>query len=168
MHKPKGTYPRSNVAAQLRDVSAIIQGGLGTRIMSTVMGGFDTHAGQRGKHDRLMEDLDGALGALYEDLSASPAGRKTTVLVFSEFGRRVKENGSGGTDHGKAGPMFVLGHEVKGGLMGEHPSLTELNRGDLTFTTDFRSVYSSLIEQCFGVDPQKVLGAKYPALRLLG
>jgi uncharacterized protein (DUF1501 family) len=115
-----------------------------------------------------MGELDGALGALFSDLGGSPAGRNTTVLVFSEFGRRVKENGSGGTDHGKAGPMFVLGHGVKGGLFGKHPSLSELDNGDLAYTTDFRSVYSSLIQQCLGVDPKRVLGAAYPSLRFLG
>lgn len=168
IHQPVVEFPRTAIGAQLRDVSAIVQGGLGTRIASSVLGGFDTHAGQRVKHDRLMGELDGALGALFSDLGGSPAGRNTTVLVFSEFGRRVKENGSGGTDHGKAGPMFVLGHGVKGGLFGKHPSLSELDNGDLAYTTDFRSVYSSLIQQCLGVDPKRVLGAAYPSLRFLG
>ena len=167
-HETAIAFPRTGIGAQLRDVSAIVQGGVGTRIASSVMGGFDTHAGQLGKHDRLMADLDAALGALYFDLGGSPGGRKATILIFSEFGRRVSENGSGGTDHGKAGPMFVLGHGVKGGLFGKHPSLANLNNGDLKYTTDFRSVYASLIEQCLGVDPQAILGAKYPLLRLLG
>ena len=127
-----------------------------------------THAGQRGSHDSLMESLDTALSAFMDDLSKSPAGRDTLVLVFSEFGRRVEENGSKGTDHGKAGPMFLLGSSVKGGLYGKHPSLEDLDNGDLAATTDFRSVYGAIIEHWFKTPHETVLGKKYPLLPLLG
>ena len=89
-----------------------------------------------------------------------------TTLAWSEFGRRVKENGSRGTDHGTAGPLFVVGGGVRGGLHGEQPSMTNLDNGDLKFTTDFRSVYASVIAQRFGVDPKDVLGGSFPTLPL--
>ncbi|TDJ66152.1 MAG: DUF1501 domain-containing protein [Planctomycetota bacterium] len=159
-------YPRTPFAGNLHDIAALIEGDLGTRVFSAELGGFDTHASQRATHDGLMSTLDAALGAFIEDLSYSEAGRNTVVLVFSEFGRRVAENGSAGHDHGQAGPMFVLGHKVKGGLYGAHPSLTELDKGDLVFTTDFRSVYGSVIEGWFGVDHATVLGRRFPLLPL--
>ena len=159
---------RERLNAGLRDVAALIHGRLGTRVFSVKMGGFDTHAGQRGSHDSLMESLDTGLGAFLDDLGQSPAGRETLVLVFSEFGRRVKENGSKGTDHGKAGPMFVMGPAVKGGLFGKHPSLRDLDDGDLAATTDFRSVYGTIIEQWFRTPHEAVLGKRYPLLPLLG
>jgi uncharacterized protein (DUF1501 family) len=113
-----------------------------------------------------MSELDGALDAFRADLAGTEAGRRTVVATFSEFGRRIVENASGGTDHGTAAPMFVLGEGVRGGLVGEHPSLTERDGEDLVFTTDFRSVYAALIEELFDVDPAEVLGASYPRLPL--
>ncbi len=157
-------YPATAIATSLQNISALIHGDLGSRVFSATIKGFDTHALQKGAHDGLMQDVDGALGSFMDDLAQSEAGRNTVVLVFSEFGRRLKENGSKGHDHGKAGPMFVLGHQVKGGLYGKHPSLTELNDGDLNFTTDFRSVYGSLTENWFGVPHEKVLGKRYPLI----
>lgn len=161
-------YPRDRFAATLRDVAALIHADLGTRVFSVTLGGFDTHANQRPAHDRLMQTLDAGLGTFLTDLDRSPRGQDTVVLVFSEFGRRVGENGSRGHDHGKAGPMFVLGPKVRGGLYGERPSLTELDKGDLAFTTDFRSVYATIVRRWFGVEPQAVLGREYPELGFLG
>jgi len=160
-------YPRTRISAELRDVAALVNARSGTRVFSVTDSGYDTHSGQRQSHDRKMRELDEALGAFLTDLERSEAGRETVVLVYSEFGRRVVENGSSGHDHGKAGPMFVLGHAVKGGLHGEHPSLTSLDEGDLVFTTDFRSVYATLIDGLFGVDPALVLGAEFPRLPLV-
>jgi uncharacterized protein (DUF1501 family) len=157
-------YPRDALAAALRDVAALVNGDTGTRVLSVELGGFDTHTDARPRRENLLRQLDGALGAFVEDLGRSEAGKNAVVLVFSEFGRRVAENGARGTDHGCAAPMFVLGHRVKGGLHGEHPSLEELDEGDLVHTTDFRSVYAAVVERCFGVLPEKVLGARYPRL----
>jgi uncharacterized protein (DUF1501 family) len=114
-----------------------------------------------------MRSLDMSLGAFLADLESSEAGRETIVLVFSEFGRRVQENGAEGTDHGVAAPVLVAGPKVRGGLFGEHPSLTDLDDGDLVHTTDFRSVYATVIERWFDADPERVLGARFPALELL-
>lgn len=160
-------YPGDAFADELRTAAALIAGGLGTRVVSVELSGFDTHNDQRGRHDSLMSQLDSCLGAFFEDLQRSEAGRQAVVVVFSEFGRRVAENGSRGTDHGCAGPMFVAGGRVKGGLYGKHPSLTELDEGDLIFTTDFRSVYAEAIEACFDIPHEKVLGSTYPSLGLI-
>jgi uncharacterized protein (DUF1501 family) len=165
-YRPHADYPREPFAASLHDVAAMIHGGLGTRIFSVGLGGFDTHAAQRGEHDARMRTLDAGLGAFVQDLSRSEAGRNTTIAVFSEFGRRLEENASRGTDHGKAGPMLVMGHAVRGGLHGKHPDLTALDSGDPAWTTDFRSVYGSLIEGWFGIEHERVLGQRYPMLPL--
>ena len=128
--------------------------------------GDDTHDSQRGRHTALLNELDGALAAFFKDVRGTGAGDNLVVLMFSEFGRRVEDNASGGTDHGVAGPMFVLGTPVKGGLYGKHPSLSELDEGDLIHTTDFRSVYATVIQRWLGVDANAVLGAQYPEIPL--
>ncbi len=161
-HEPAQAYPSSAFARDLRAGAALIQAELGVRVLSLELGGFDTHSDQRARHDRLMRELDQGLGAFLADLSASEAGREALVLCFSEFGRRVAENGSRGTDHGAAAPMLVLGARVRGGLHGAPPSLEDLVDGDLVHTTDFRSVYGAAIEHCFGVQHERVLGARFP------
>jgi len=166
-YRPSVRYPDDAFAFDLMAAAAVIHGGFGTRVVSTSLTGFDTHSGQRGTHDELMRRLDEGLSAFLADLSSSELGRDVVVLAFSEFGRRVAENGSAGTDHGTAGPMLVAGAGVKGGLFGEHPSLTELDKGDLIHTTDFRSVYGAMVEGCFGVRASDVLGAEYPRLALI-
>jgi uncharacterized protein (DUF1501 family) len=155
-------YPRNDaLATSLRDIAALVNSDIGSRVLSLELGGFDTHTDQRNRHDNLMRQLDGALGAFLADLGRSERGQAAIVLVFSEFGRRVAENGSRGTDHGVAAPLFVLGQRIKGGLHGKHPSFDKLDAGDLAHTTDFRTVYATLIERCFGVKHEDVLGAEY-------
>ncbi|MEM6567023.1 MAG: DUF1501 domain-containing protein [Planctomycetota bacterium] len=166
-YRTEAEYPKSRLSAALRDVAALLSADVGTRVFSVQDRGYDTHSGQRASHDRRMGELDAALGAFVADLRRTDAGKRTVVLVFSEFGRRVKENGSKGHDHGKAGPMLLLGAPVKGGLYGEHPSLTDLDAGDLRFTTDFRSVYQTLVADWFGADAEAVLGATYPRVALV-
>jgi uncharacterized protein (DUF1501 family) len=141
------------LAAQLELVASLIEAGLPTRVYSVQMGGFDTHAGQRPTRDRLMAGLDDGLGRFLPRV----ADRPVTVLVYSEFGRRVEINGSEGTDHGRAGPVFVCGSAVRGGFHGEEPSLTELDEGDLRSNVDFRSVYASVLEGVLGVEPADVI-----------
>ncbi len=163
-HQPKLHYPDDPFADSLRSAAALIHSPLETRVMSVELSGFDTHVDQKNNHQRLMRILDAALDPFLRDLEGSESGRQALVLIFSEFGRRVAENASRGTDHGCAGPMFVAGTPVKGGLFGKHPSLTKLNDGDLDYTTDFRSVYATAIRSRFGLDPKRVLGADYPLL----
>lgn len=169
LDRPRGEvrYPGSDLARDLRNAAALIHAELGMRVCSVELDGFDTHRDQRKRHDRLMGDLDAALGAFLSDLEQSEAGRETLVLAFSEFGRRVQENDSGGTDHGSGGLALALGTRVHGGLHGKPPSLSELVEGDLGFTTDFRSVYAECIAHVFGIDPALVLGASYPGLRFV-
>lgn len=165
-YKPRVEYPDNSLGKSLSIVAALATGGVGARILSVELDGFDTHSGQRARHDELLRTLDSGLTTFLEDLRGTSVGDRTTVLVFSEFGRRVAENASIGTDHGTAGPLFVAGAAVKGGLYGKHPSLQDLDEGDLKFTNDFRGVYSTLINDLFQQDAEALLGSKYPTLPL--
>lgn len=166
-YRTEVAYPKSRLGASLRDVASLIEGGVGTRVYSVQMGGFDTHTNQLIAHDRLLGTVDAALGAFFEDLEGRSSASDVVVAVYSEFGRRVQENGSRGHDHGKAAPMFVWGQKVKGGLHGEHPSMEDLDAGDVAYTTDFRSVYATFIDKLFGANPKAILGADYPLLDLI-
>ncbi len=166
-YQTSANYPGDDLGESLRVVASLLEARIGSRVVSVELGGFDSHNNQRAQHDGRMKSLDGALAAFLDDLEGRSVKDDVIVVVFSEFGRRVQENGSRGTDHGTAGPMFVLGSKVKGGLHGKHPSMTDLDAGDLKFTTDFRSVYATAIERWFGADSSKVLGAKYPMLPLV-
>ncbi|MDB5093980.1 MAG: putative Twin-arginine translocation pathway signal [Candidatus Eremiobacteraeota bacterium] len=157
-------YPANGFAQQLALAAKLIGSSAGSKIVFVSIGSFDTHAGQRAQQDRLLGYLGDGLLAFYADLSAHGLDRKVMTMTFSEFGRRVAQNASNGTDHGTAMPLFVIGGGVKGGIYGEHPSLTDLDRGDLKFSTDFRSVYATVIERWLGRDPGPVLGGAYPSL----
>ncbi|MBK7642441.1 MAG: DUF1501 domain-containing protein [Planctomycetes bacterium] len=163
-YDPRVEYPAEDFAQTLKVAAALIDARIGTRVISVELGGFDTHNNQRPAHDACMRRLDAGLGAFLNDIIGTQAGRDVIVVCFSEFGRRVKENGSRGTDHGVAAPMLVFGEQVKGGLYGEHPSLTDLMDGDLRMTTDFSSVYGTVIEKWFKAEQEKVLDAQYPTL----
>ena len=160
-------YSRDRLSASLRDIAAVIHADLGSRVLSTNLASFDTHADQADTQAALLHRLDDGLTAFLADLQRSEAGRETIVLVYSEFGRRLAENASRGTDHGKAGPMFVLGAGVRGGLFGRAPALDELDDGDPVFTTDFRSVYATVIERWFGASAKSVLGEDFATLELV-
>jgi uncharacterized protein (DUF1501 family) len=166
-YRTKTAYPDEVFAQALKDIAALATAQIGSRVFSVELTGFDTHSDQRNRHDALMRRLDAGLSAFLEDLRGTEAGQNLVVMVFSEFGRRLHENGSRGTDHGVAGPMLVLGPSVKGGLYGKYPSLSELDEGDLAHTVDFRSVYATLIERWFGVQHEKVLSAKYAVLPIV-
>ena len=166
-HQAKRSYPGTQLGQSLSVVGRMIAGGMTTRVYYVNHGGFDTHRQQGGRHDQLLSEMDQALGAFFEDLKAQGNYKRVTVMTFSEFGRRVEENASKGTDHGQGSCLFVAGGGVKGGLYGQYPSLTDLNRGDLKFTTDFRRVYASLLDNWLKTDSQKVLGAKYQGLGFL-
>jgi uncharacterized protein (DUF1501 family) len=164
-YRESAEYPRGNrLAEDLRLVAAMIAGGLPTRVFYVSLGGFDTHANQKNRHDQLMRTLSTAVSAFIADLRARRALDRVLVLAFSEFGRRVAENGSRGTDHGVAAPMFLLGGCVVPGLHGEHPSLTRLTAGDLVMTVDFREVYASVLERWLGAPGEDVLGKGWKPL----
>ena len=126
--------------------------------------GFDTHSNQRDAHAALLGELSGAVSAFLEDVDEQGHGERVMVMTFSEFGRRVKENASNGTDHGAAAPMFLAGQRSIEGLMGEHPSLTDLDDGDVKFHTDFRRVYAGVLSQWLGWDAAKLVGKEFAPL----
>ncbi len=158
--RPLSPYPGNELSRQLQMISSMIRAGLKTRVYYANLGGFDTHAGQggeQGRHAQLMETLSSSLRAFYEDLKKQGNDGRVLTMSFSEFGRRVAQNASGGTDHGTAAPMFLFGPMVKGGVHGKHPSLTDLDQGDLKYGTDFRGVYASILENWLKADSRKIL-----------
>jgi uncharacterized protein (DUF1501 family) len=156
-------YPANNgLANQLKLVAQVIAGNLGTRLFSVSMGGFDTHANQKPTQDKNLAQLGDALDAFMQDLANIHQQDNVVIMTFSEFGRRVKQNGSSGTDHGTAEPMFVIGNKVQGGLYGSYPSLSDLdNNGDLKFNADFRSVYAGMLKDVVGAEPAPILGGSF-------
>jgi uncharacterized protein (DUF1501 family) len=166
-YKSTVPYPQGQLAASLNIISRMIAGGLPTRVYYASQGGFDTHAGQLNTHTRLMGEFNDAIAAFIADLKQQGNFDRVLLMTFSEFGRRVQENANGGTDHGAAAPMFVVGGGVKAGLFGKYPSLTDLDRGDLKFNTDFRSVYGTVLDKWLKAPSQLVLGQKFPALGIV-
>jgi len=160
-------YPNGGFGKGLQDIAGLIAADLGTRVYYISTGSFDTHAGQARRHAVLLKDISDGLAAFQADLDQMGAGNRVLTLAFSEFGRRVHENANGGTDHGTASEMFVLGQSVKGGLYGAYPSLTDLDQGDLKFTTDFRSVYATVLDRWLGVSSEIVLGSRFEDLRFV-
>jgi uncharacterized protein (DUF1501 family) len=159
--QPLVRYPDHALARQLRTVGAMIRDGMPTRVYYASMGGFDTHGGQVGSHTNLLRQLSESIKAFQDDLKAQGNESRVVTMVFSEFGRRVKQNGSNGTDHGTAAPVFVIGPRVKPGIIGRHPSLTDLDQGDLKFGVDFRSVYASLLGDWMGAPAEVILRGNF-------
>jgi uncharacterized protein (DUF1501 family) len=161
-------YPTTDLAGHLQTVARLIKAGTGTRVFYARQSGYDTHAGQSSVHSRLLRELSGALAAFLKDLELARLAERVAVLCFSEFGRTVKENGSAGTDHGTAAPVFLLGARVKGGLVGATPSLTDLDprHGDLRMGLDFRRVYAAVLEGWLGLPSRDVLGGTFAPLDL--
>ncbi len=160
-------YPNNRFANSMRLIAQMIAGKLPTKVYYAHMTGFDTHAGQLGVHDTLLEQLSTGLHAFYRDLEAQGNADRVLVVAFSEFGRRVAENGSNGTDHGTAAPMFVFGRRIKPGIHGTQPSLADLVDNDLRHSIDFRSVYATVLDKWLGADPAKILGADFARLPFL-
>jgi uncharacterized protein (DUF1501 family) len=166
-YQTTAAYPNSDAGNGLKLAAAVIAANTGARIFWITQGGYDTHDSQRGGHDALMLDLDRSLAAFMSDLQAHGSDRRVAVMMWSEFGRRVEDNGSGGTDHGTAGPMFLLGTRVRGGLYGDVPDLGGLDEdGNLKYTVDFRRVYASILADWIGADPRLVLDGEYARLPL--
>jgi uncharacterized protein (DUF1501 family) len=160
-------YPATDLGRRLRLVAQLIGGGMTSRVYYVSLGGFDTHANQAGAHERQLAVFDQAVGAFCRDMKEQGNFDRVMMLTFSEFGRRVAQNASSGTDHGAAAPLFLFGGALKGGLVGEHPSLTKLHRGDLVHHTDFRSVYATLLDQWLKTPSAAVLGRSFGDLPLL-
>jgi uncharacterized protein (DUF1501 family) len=160
-------YPQSALADRLKIIAQLIDAGLKTRVYYVELDGFDTHSQQAAAHAVLLEQFGGAVRAFIEDIAHHGHGKRTLVMSFSEFGRRVAENASAGTDHGAAAPMFLAGSPVKAGLIGRHPSLSELEDGDLKYQIDFRQVYSTLLEHWLGWSSKALLGEEFQPIDVL-
>ncbi|NHN29218.1 DUF1501 domain-containing protein [Paenibacillus agricola] len=167
-YQNKIEYPKTNIAKDFQLVSKMLTGNSGTRVFYLEIGGFDDHANEREQQARVLKQLDEGLGAFYKDLEIQGLQDRVVTMAFSEFGRRVKENASGGTDHGTAAPVFMIGGKVKGGLYGVQPSLTNLDKGgDLKYEVDFRSVYHTIIDSWLKGDAKTVMGKTYENLKFI-
>lgn len=149
------TYPKTGLSKNLEWIARLIKGNLNSKVYYTSLGGFDTHDNQLAIHKNKLTELNDALFSFYTDLKTANVLEKVTIVVFSEFGRRVKDNGNG-TDHGTAAPMFIIGGNTKGKVIGNNPNLLQLDQGDLQFETDFRSVYASLLQEKLQFDYRKI------------
>jgi uncharacterized protein (DUF1501 family) len=155
-------YPDTPLARKLRGVAQVHMADLGTRVLYCDHGSFDSHSNQVGMHDRLWHDVSNAVESFFDDLREHDAGDNVIMLLFTEFGRRVHDNGSG-TDHGAAGAAFVIGEGIKGGEYGEYPSINpeDLEQGDLVPNLDFRGLYSTILEDWMGLDANPLVGGIY-------
>lgn len=140
------SYPRTRLAGRLKSIARLIKSGFSTSVYYAIQPGYDTHSAQLSTHARLLGELSGAMKSFLDDMHQSGLADRVLMLCFSEFGRRVKENASRGTDHGTAGPVLIAGASVRPGLHGQSPSLTDLEHGDLKMQTDFRQIYATILE----------------------
>jgi uncharacterized protein (DUF1501 family) len=166
-YQPKAPYPVTPLAERLKLVAQLIEADLGARVFYVTLNGFDTHANQLAVHANLLREMSDAMTAFYKDMSARGHGERILMMTFSEFGRRAKENKSEGTDHGSAAPMFLVGGRVKPGVVGGHPSLTDLYMDKLKHHTDFRQVYAAILDNWLGVSSKQVLGGDFKPVDIL-
>ena len=159
--------PGDGLAQKLQLIAGLIVKGFGTRIFYVSLDGFDTHADQAPAHRKLLADLADSITGFFQTLKKTGHDGRVRLMTFSEFGRRVQENNSRGTDHGAASCLFVAGPSVKGGVVGRHPSLADLDAGDLKFHTDFRRVYAAQLDGWLGCDSKAVLGDKWEPVKEL-
>ncbi len=164
-----GGFPNNRLGSDLGLIARLIGGGMSTRVYYCSQGGYDTHANQLNSHARLLRELGDGLHAFWREMRRQGNEKRVCLLVFSEFGRRVAENGSNGTDHGASAPLFVMGGGVKAGLFGEAPSLdpARLVRGDPVHTLDFRQIYATILAKHLGVAPGPILGGKFSPVPIL-
>ncbi len=163
MYSSNVEYAATPIARALRDVARVHLAGLGTRIFYTSQGGYDTHANEVPTHPKLVDELSRAIMDFFQDLREHDASEEVVMYVFTEFGRRIYDNGSG-TDHGSGGGAFIIGERVEGGLYAEYPSLEPdkwLNGEDLAHTIDFRGIYGTLLEQWLGVEAAPIVGGQF-------
>jgi uncharacterized protein (DUF1501 family) len=171
-YKPAVAYPESSLATGMRLLAEIIDSGgapgaIPLRVGHVFIGGFDTHTNQEQTLARLLQETSDAIHAFWSDVVAHGHGDDVVIMTWSEFGRRARENGQAGTDHGWAGPMFVVGNAVNGGFYGEPPSLARLDDGNLRYTTDFRSVYATLLDRWMSAPADDILAGRFPQLNFL-
>ena len=166
-YKPAVTYSKDSFGSGLQLLAEVITSQPGFRVGHITLGGFDNHSRENPTHDGLMDSLANGLASFFQDLQAHGKADGVIAMTWSEFGRRAQENASGGTDHGTAAPMFIVGTGVKGGTYGDLPSLTNLTNGNLNYTTDFRSVYATIFERWLQTPSAGLLGGQFPLLGFL-
>ena len=166
-YQPRVPYPNTGLATHLRLAAQLIDAGLGARLFYVSIDGFDTHAGQAAAHANLLREVSDAISAFFRDLAGRGHRDRVLIMTFSEFGRRAHENGSRGTDHGAAAPMMLVGGRVRPGIVGAHPSLTELDQDNLRHHTDFRQVYAAILDRWLGVSSRQVLGQDFNPVDIL-
>ncbi|CAN5333001.1 DUF1501 domain-containing protein [soil metagenome] len=166
-HRAPQQYPGGEFGSALKNVAAMIAGGLPTRVYYVSLGGFDTHAQERQRHDQLMKQLAEGVSAFWADMKNQHNEQRVLMMTLSEFGRRVQQNASGGTDHGAAAPMFLFGPSVKPGVFGKHPSLTDLDQGDLKYGIDFRNVYATVLQNWMDAPSKPILGQQFKTMNIL-
>jgi uncharacterized protein (DUF1501 family) len=165
---PGGTYPAGTLGAGLLLIAQIINADLGARILYITFGGFDNHATENSDHDPLLTNVSSGIKAFFDDLDAHGKSHDVVLMTWSEFGRRVADNGSNGTDHGTAAAHFVVGNAVKPGIYGGPPNLASLDsNGNRTIENDFRAYYGTILQDWLGADSAAVLGPGYPNLGFL-
>ena len=167
MYSSSVEYAPNALAQSVKSISQVFHANLGARVLYTAHGPFDTHSGQLATHARLWDELAGAVGCLMDDLKEHGREDDAAILIFSEFGRRIKDNGSG-SDHGSGGVAFLIGGAVKGGMYGEYPSLSEAEQleGDLRSNNDFRSTYTGILEDWLGLDPGPIVNGQFEKMSL--
>ena len=168
-YQPGVPYPQTSLGNKLKVCAQLIDAGLGSRLFYVSIDGFDTHANQggaQGAHANLLSEVSGAITAFYKDMAGRGHKDRLMIMSFSEFGRRAKENGSKGTDHGSGAPMFLVGGTVNAGVLGGHPDLNNLDFGNLRFSTDFRQVYAGILEQWLGVPAKPIVGDEMKPLKV--
>ena len=162
------SYPATGLGKNLQTISSLILSDINTKVYYVSLGSFDTHVNQENQQKRLFDELNGAVNAFVGDMKANHRFEDVTIMTFSEFGRRVAQNASGGTDHGTANCMFLIGGGLKQkGLINPMPDLNDLNQGDLKHSIDFKSVYATLLHNWLGADDQEILGQKYDLLNFV-
>ena len=162
MYSSSIEYADNEIARALRDIAQVMFSDVGTRVFYTQHGSYDTHSGELANHAKLLDELGTAIGDFFADLEEHGRENDAVVMVFSEFGRRIDDNGSG-TDHGSGGTAFVIGNAVEGGFYGEYPSLDPIDQveGDMAYNNDFRGLYATLLDGWMGLDPHPILGGSY-------
>jgi uncharacterized protein (DUF1501 family) len=166
-YRAAGSYPATPLGRSLALAAQVVGSNIGTRVIYVQHGSFDTHVNQLAVQNRLLGEFSDAIKAFYDDLAAHGNETRVLTMTFSEFGRRVAENGSNGTDHGEASPLFLIGGGTKGGIYGSAPDLTNTNMGNVRFTTDFRSVYATVLERWLGRPAAPVLDGSFAPIPVL-
>jgi uncharacterized protein (DUF1501 family) len=155
------TYPSTELAERLKQIAYLLKADVGARVFYTQQSGYDTHSQQKYPHAELLNNFADAVAAFFADMTESKLADQVALIAFSEFGRTIRENGSGGTDHGTAGAVLVVSPGAKGGVIGSMPSLTDLDKGEPKMTTDFRGVYAAALTTWLGLPSTEALGGRF-------